>query len=318
MEITINELKATCQKSSCVAPTTADRQQHSSADYNFQCFNSNALYSNKKPVRFILLDFLLSNEIQRITNFFKQKLNGILCLHKRNYRLILADKTDWIYIEFLNSDNSQGSVHTSDLLLQRNTDSKCYLKINHLLKELTISTFNLCIERINLSQNRDETSEKVIFYLQADLSQCYVNLKEQFELKLGELNEDLSISLLKTQELIRMFKCKQVNSSVVDISDIIDETLEENYEDEVADMADSQTLYKLDLNRHRLSDYFYLIRVLNKGPVQSMARSTLQGFIKFGFVYSILLLVIFFLLSNRKIKGKHQSGNVSTRRRGSE
>jgi len=144
--------------------------------------------------------------------------------------------------------------------------------MNYLLKDLTIKAFNLCIEHVKILASRSENKEKIIFYLQTEFSQCQLNLKNEFKFKLNELNEDLSISILKTQELIKQFKCKDMNSSINDMSDVINETLEEN-----DNLMDCQSNYKLDLDKNKSSEYFYLIKIVNKDPVQSMARSTLKG-----------------------------------------
>ena len=52
-------------------------------------------------------------------------MKGVLCLHLRNYKIILVDETDWIYVEFLNLSNTKKVQHFEDQHLLKLIQFEC-------------------------------------------------------------------------------------------------------------------------------------------------------------------------------------------------
>lgn len=197
-----------------------------------------------------------------------QKLAGILCLHKRNYKTILIDKSDWIYIEFLDCFAKSKESNES---LRQNTSSSSYARINYLLKHVTIDLFNVFIEEVNL-QNKSDVSDqrKVMCYLQTDLAACTVGADSYNTSNIGE---DERIAMLKTMEIRKLFK--DSNGPSTADNDVIDETLD----DIDQSLSQDPTGFVLDLNGtwDSKAENYYLIKVLNKGSIHSLANTQFKG-----------------------------------------
>ena len=139
------------------------------------------------------------------------------------------DQTDWIYLEFLNS------TQTHDI----------FLKLEHLLKQITFRKFNIFTE--NFTIQSDEQQIKKIYYLQLDLSEC------EFSDNNLKVNECLSI--IKTKQLGKLFL---VDPVPIPISETVDDTFVENQQ--------------FELNQYELNEAsFYLFKVFNKGTIHAMS-----------------------------------------------
>lgn len=114
--------------------------------------------------------------------------------------------------------------------------------------------------------------KKVICYLQTDLAACTIGADSYNTSKIGE---DERVAMVKTMEIRKLFKDLSNPSAQVD-SDVIDETL-----DDLDQSVSNQdpTGFVLDLNGtlDSKTDNYYLIKVLNKGPIHSLANTQFKG-----------------------------------------
>ncbi len=120
--------------------------------------------------------------------FISNKLKATLCLHHRNYKTILIDKTGWIYVEFFNCGSSINPI---------------LLKTVHILREITIEQFNVFVENINAKDDKKE-----FIYLQTDLSKCYFGPESTL------ISSDPS--MVKTTQLSKIFTLKQKPAIIID------------------------------------------------------------------------------------------------------
>ena len=178
-------------------------------------------------------------------------------MHSRNYKTILIDKTDWIYIEFLSfSENSPTMSKDADLL---------HLRAFHLLKQFTIQNFNIFTEIFHIKSNSNSTNAKTILYLQTDLSNCSIISNDQFVIQVQssrELYDEAKFSLYKTSELIKCFDRNRI------INNIINESID--------DPANFENPNKIDLN-HLGDQNIYLFKVLNIGCINSLANTQFKS-----------------------------------------
>ena len=159
--------------------------------------------------------------------FVFQTLSGVLCLHRRNYKPILVDPSDWIYVECLSCSPKFDSSDDSNSTYKDKTtppNEKSYLRTDHLLKHVEITHFNLFIEYVSGSTTNHF---KPIIYLQIDLSKCVFppRLDQYTDLLESRTCEECRLSLLKTKGLIQMVKPSPIEAQV---NDIVNETLNED------------------------------------------------------------------------------------------
>lgn len=187
-------------------------------------------------------------------------MKGIICLHHRNYKLILVDKTDWIYLEFLDCSSSI------------NKEQSEYIKVNYLLKETQIDLFNIFVEILNLKStttttNMNDTLNKKIFYLQTDLSKCNINLDKN-------VKDIQSQSFIKTTELNRIFQVEQVPKFY---SETVDETFDEIKQ------------FEFELNELELTkSNFYLFKIQSKGAIHQMNNTQFKSKLRADFQIELI------------------------------
>ncbi len=167
-------------------------------------------------------------------------------MHSRNYKMILVDKTGWIYIEFLN--------HSGD------TAATNCLKTNYLLKNLTLNIFNIFIEKFLLENNE----YKRFICIQTNLLECKINI-ETVSL-LSHNNADCRLALSKTTQLNKLFYVEQ--------KALTSETLIDDTFDETNPIFDA--IFELNENELKMS-HFYLFKVLNKGCIYTMSNTQFQA-----------------------------------------
>ncbi|CAF0849166.1 unnamed protein product [Brachionus calyciflorus] len=205
---------------------------------NVDNFNQNQTYA-----------YHSKNSSQLSSKAEKLIINGYLCLHRRNYKTVLVDETDWIYLEFFNT----------------HLNSK-YLASRDFLNRLTIDSFNIFQENLKFnSKKTDKQFEKQILYLQIDFSKCKIKYLKRQEISLIENNfisEEPRIFFLITKELTKIFNISNQN-----LNCLINDTFEENYS---SDENGLQYEIKPD-------GYHYLFKVTHIGPIHSLANSQLKN-----------------------------------------
>ena len=90
----------------------------------------------------------------------------------------------------------------------------------------------------------------------------------------SEINEGDRISLIKTFEIMKVFD-KSIDPSTA-VSDVINDTIEEGNQSEEKDL--DGFVFDVNSNENGQSGYFYyLVKVLNKGSVHSLANTQFKG-----------------------------------------
>ena len=196
-----------------------------------------------------------------------QVVSGVLCLHMTNYKLILVDKTDWMYVQLsdcLDSAKVLSSQH------QHEPREPLVLLHKHLLKPISIRRFNVVIESLDLhdvavSQAPGESLERKIFYIQADLKffQLVTNKDDELAklMSLSErpvdLKEGIWTSLVKARKLEDIFLTNSTAKSI--------------YAEFERAAREGVRLTKDDLKR--LGKHIYLFRVVSKENVKMLLNS---------------------------------------------
>lgn len=135
-----------------------------------------------------------------------------------------------------------------------------------MLNFLELKNFNVCLEVFYLPSSDSKNGiQKNIFYLQINFSNCIfrtLNSKELDLFQLNILNEECRVSYIITKELIRLY-CTSISQIVV--NDTIEESLDQETE---------TSRYKVDLDDK--SNFHYLIKIINLGPLHSLANTQLK------------------------------------------
>ncbi|RMZ94036.1 hypothetical protein BpHYR1_027695 [Brachionus plicatilis] len=189
------------------------------------------------------------NDQRDYFNFYKSEnsnlanqleVEGYLCLHRRNYKNILVDETDWIYIEFLNSNSKDNSNVCS----------------SHYLSRFVLKSFNLFYEYfVFKTKNNNKKCDKYFLYIQTDLFSSEIKKLNWSEIESIQINcEESRIFFLITQELVTAFTWDEKSNKVSN------------------DKAkNNQTTKYTD------QEFCYIFRILNKGPVHSLANSQFKS-----------------------------------------
>lgn len=167
-------------------------------------------------------------------------------------------------MEFFNCHQYQ-AIPLNQNSLPLNTSSSCYLQINYLLKDLTLTVFNVFVEHLYIS-GKSDASRKTIFCLQSDMSQCHVNMgQKSCVLQSGELLGDESV--MKSIRLKKRFSINDMNSTIL-----------EEMKDESVVLPDVCFKgFKLDKNQVDSDDEYFLINVVNKDAILSATNPQFKG-----------------------------------------
>lgn len=166
-------------------------------------------------------------------------------MHRRNYRKILVDETDWIYIEFLNS----------------NSKSDLNLCSSHFLCRFVLKSFNLFYEYFTFKTKNDKKCVKIFYYLQTDLVSSEIKNLSWPEIESVQMfNEDSRIFFFITQELVKSFSTKNKFYQASNY------TFDKKQKNEEIKNYISQS-----------KDFLYIFRVIDKGSVHSLANSQFKS-----------------------------------------
>lgn len=166
-------------------------------------------------------------------------------MHRRNYRKILVDETDWIYIEFLNS-------------YSKNDLNLCS---SHFLCRFLVKSFNLFSEYFTFKTKNDNKCVKIFHYLQTDLVSNEIEYLSWSEVEsIQMLSEDSQIFFLITQELIKSFSFKK---TLIQESNTKIEINEKNAQ------------IKNTISQPK--EFIYIFKVKSKGSVHSLANSQFKS-----------------------------------------
>jgi hypothetical protein len=254
MEISIKELKNLFIENSIQnLLISSDENVELNSNYTFSCSDSKHLLTDNNTIR---------------------RLNpAYLCLHHRNYKLILVDQTDWIYCEFIrcsiNADQSQ---------------AECTLNPSHLLSLISIDSFNICVENVNPSQAGG--GQKQLYCLQTDLENCVLNPNMGRDFLLDFKNaaaEQGKISYMKTNELLKAFR-NETNSTMSNSEEYLFRVI---HKSSIHSMANSQFKTKLR------ADIRIEILNSNNGKICPILLALMS---KFLFYYSCLCVDKFYVL----------------------
>ncbi len=183
-------------------------------------------------------------------------MNGFLCLHRRNYKLILVDESDWIYCEFFDLTNNGLNKQ---------------LKIDFLLKKFSISNFNVVFENIHFKSNQKNV-QKMFFYLQIDVNSLDIDestityFSDFNSINARFNNEDLSFAIIKTYEMMNMLSIRNLakNKPANETKGL----KENNYTFEPTNF---------DIIKNDPNHYYYIFKVKHVGSLNSLATSQFKS-----------------------------------------
>ncbi len=115
-------------------------------------------------------------------------------MHWHNYRPIVFDKTDWVYVDFLN-------------LSKANNHNEIIFNASHILKKIKSDEFIIVIESFKIDDNY-----KYIIYFQLDLTKCIFIECENITCIYNVNQNEIKDSISKTNKLIKNFE--KIDSSL--------------------------------------------------------------------------------------------------------
>jgi len=190
-------------------------------------------------------------------------------LHRRNYKLILIDESDWIYCDFFDLTNN---------------DLKERVQIDYLLKTISINDFNVVFENINFKSNQKHVQKK-FFYLQIDLKNLEIGESaiEDFS-DLGSINKrfsnpDLSFAINKTYEMVNALNIKAITQNKIATKT---KGLNEN----------NKNLLNLDLMKNDSKNRYYIFKVKHVGSLNSLTTSQFKSRLRADMNIEICPLII--------------------------
>ena len=192
-----------------------------------------------------------------------------MCLHRRNYKLILIDESDWIYCDFFDLANNH--------LRER-------VQIDFLLKPISINNFNVVFENINFKSNQKHVQKK-FFYLQIDLKNLEIGESaiEDFS-DLGSINKrlsnpDLAFAINKTYEMVNALNIKVITQNKIATKT---KGLNEN----------NKKLLNLDLIKNDSKNRYYIFKVKHVGSLNSLTTSQFKSKLRADMTIEICPLTI--------------------------
>lgn len=149
--------------------------------------------------------------------------------------------------------------------------------------------FYLNSKKSNSNSDVKDGILKSIVYIQADLSKCSIKPLNNQELALIEsclLTEQCRVSIVITKELVRLFGTTLFNDHNFSI---INDTLEGSFHN---NDNNSTITNKYKINYDDQSSYHYLFKVINIGPVHSLANSQFKTKLRADVKIEIIPIVL--------------------------